>query len=94
MAASVAPVRAYDRCTEGWTDTGSENEPSFQRKRLSLQTEQGIHPGIREQAVVDLMHFVLLWANTSVWLCGSIGCITVKSKFSVPQSVRSLDDIR
>ena len=82
MAASVAPVRAYDRCTEGWTDTGSENEPSFKRKRLSLQTE---HPGIREQAVVDLMHFVLLW------LCGSIGCI---SKFSVPQSVRSLDDIR
>ena len=33
----LAPVRAYDRCTEGWTDTGSENEPSFKRKRLSLQ---------------------------------------------------------
>ena len=33
----LAPVRAYDRCTEGWTETGSENEPSFKRKRLSLQ---------------------------------------------------------
>ena len=34
---ALAPVRAYDRCTEGWTQTGSENEPSFKRKRLSLQ---------------------------------------------------------
>ena len=40
MAASLAPVCAYDRCTEGWTDTGSENEPSFKRKRLSLQNRE------------------------------------------------------
>ena len=37
MAASLVP---YDRYTEGWTDTGSENEPLFKRKHPSLQRKE------------------------------------------------------
>ena len=40
QATSLAPVSGNDRCVEGWTDTGSENEPSFNRKRLSLQRKE------------------------------------------------------